>query len=289
MSKAVNGIQVDSITYPPVSNSPPPRKLLSHLPLFRYTTATIILVTIDSLLSISLWIAGGNSQYLEESIEDFSLYKSTFDLAVMAAIRGVLLIGCLYYLEHYTLTAVSTKVEQTQITSQRLAWACHAVLLMLPLASLIYAVVKLVLILVKSMESFKHDLHIAYRILCVVGVTTPLLELVLGLLSFHFMWKLVHVLKVRRLLQEEQGNTDKKKSKANFGRLMKLAFPVSGSVVHVHVDTYISPLLNISPHIACTYTFLMYHLCMSPPSTLYPSCTFNFLFPLNGIFLIMQI
>ena len=221
----LTSVQTSDASFTSTINSSVTSKLLPYLPILRFTTLTIVLVAIDSLLSISLWIAGGNSAYLEDSVEDFSLYHSTFDLAVIAAIRGIVLICCLYYLEHYTMMAVSSKLQQTQLTSRRLAWLCHVIILILPFITMIYAIVKLLLIFIESTNSFS-ELHIAYKILCVLGVVTPGMELVFGLMSFYFMWRLVHVLRLRLVLQNE--NEDKPKEKgADIKRLMILAIPVS--------------------------------------------------------------
>lgn len=196
-------------------------KRLSHLPFLRYTTLVYLLVAIDSLLSISLWITGGNSKYLESNVETFSIYKSTFDLTCLAAVRGPLLISCIYYLEYYTLAAVSTKFRSRQLTSRRLAHICRAVFLFVGVISLIYSLVKGVLILLKGSEA---DLHITYKILCVVGVVSPALEIILGLCSFYFMRRLIRVSRLRLILNENESVPTKKN--VDLKRLIKLARPV---------------------------------------------------------------
>lgn len=203
------------------------RRFLSHLPLIRYTTLSTVFIAIDSLLSISLWLAGGTTSYLEKSVEHFSLYKSTFDLACIAAIRGVVLIICLYYLEHYSLFGVSTKYEGKQFVSQRLAKLCQIVFLLVSILSLIYAIIKGVLLLVYGSDIL-NELHVTYKVLCVVGVVSPALEIVLGLSSFYFMWRLLHVHKLRLILNEPE--TTKPHKKADLKRIAKLAIPVSVSL-----------------------------------------------------------
>ncbi len=222
----LGSVQANDVSITSTVSSPHTKKLLPYLPILRFTTLTIVLVAIDSLLSISLWIAGGNTSYLEDSVEDFSLYNSTFDLAVIAAVRGLVMICCLYYMEHYTLVTVSSNIQQTQLTSRRLAWLCHGIILAIPLATMAYAIVKLSLILAKSYATFT-ALHITYKILCIVGVVTPGIELLLGLLSFYFMWRLVHILRLRLVLQNEAETATTSKKKADIRRLMILAIPVS--------------------------------------------------------------
>lgn len=203
------------------------RRIMSHLPLIRYTTLSTVFIAIDSLLSIFLWLAGGNSAYLEKNVEHFSLYKSTFDLACIAAIRGVVLIICLYYLEHYSLVGVSTKYETKQNVSQRLAKVCQTVFLLVSIVSLIYAIIKGVLLIVHGTDVL-NELHVAYKVLCVVGVVSPALEIILGLSSFYFMWRLLHVHKLRLILNESE--TTKQRKKADLKRIAKLAIPVSVSL-----------------------------------------------------------
>ena len=227
MSQRLVSLQAGDTSLSASTSMTPPSKLLSHLPLLRYTTATIALVAIDSLISISLWIAGGTSAYLENSVEYFSIYRSTFDLAVVAAVRGIVLVCCLYYLEHYSLLTVSSKAEQTQLSSRRLAWLCHGIALVLPLSTMIYAIIKLCLIALQW-KQVGNQLHITYKILCVLGVVSPGVELALGIGSFYFMWRLTHVLRIRLILQEEDGsNGAEPKKKADIKRLMVLAIPVS--------------------------------------------------------------
>ena len=199
---------------------------MSHLPLIRYTTLATVFIAIDSLVSIFLWLAGGNTAYLEKGVEHFSLYKSTFDLACIAAIRGLVLIICLYYLEHYSLVGVSTKYEGKQFGSQRLAKVCQTVFLLVSILSLIYAIIKGALLLVHGTDVL-NELHVTYKVLCVVGVVSPALEIILGLSSFYFMWRLLHVHKLRLILNETE---TKPRKKADLKRIAKLAIPVSVSL-----------------------------------------------------------
>ena len=235
MSVPLKSVQATDASYTStISSSAPRRRLLSHLPILRYTTLSIIIVALDSLLSISLWIVGGNSQYLENSVEHFSLYRSTFDLAVIAALRGLVLIGCLYYVEYYTLASVSTDSEPARIVNRRLAWFCHGIIIIVSFATMVYAATKLTLVLL-SMDLFR-ALHITYKVLFVVGVASPALELILGGLSFYFMWRLVNVQRLRLILQNGNGSSDAAtdpSKKADIKRLVVLAIPVSTLILSV--------------------------------------------------------
>ena len=227
-------------------------KQLSSLPVVRFTTLATLLVALDSLVTIGLWLAGGSSQYLEESVEDFSFITSTFDLVCLAVVRGVLFIACLYYLEHHTLVAASSKLEKKSLSSRKLANFCHAFLLILSLISFAYAVVKGSFILA-NLSEVTNQLHITYKILCVVAVAVPLLEVAVSISSIYFMWRLTHVLKLRltalNLNEVEGTDGEQKKSKANLRRIALLAVPVSTHTqYHIHYLWCVSRLLLLSSH-----------------------------------------
>jgi hypothetical protein len=198
---------------------------MSNLPFLRYTTFATILIAIDSLLSISLWLAGGDSLYLEESVETFSIYTSTFDLACISAGRCVILIVCVYYIEYYTLAAFSTKYEEKQFASRRLSRLCQIAYFLLTLATLIYAIVKGVLIMVVGGQAVYSKLHITYKILCIVAVVNPLIEFVVGVSGVYFMWRLIHVQRLRLILNEPENESQQPRKKADLWRLVKLAKP----------------------------------------------------------------
>ena len=110
-------------------------------------------------------------------------------------------------------------------SSQRLAGLCQGFFIFLSLVSLVYSLTKGTLILLKDSET---SLHITYKILCVVGVVSPTLEILIGLTSFYFMRRLIHVSRLRLILDENENESgEPKKKKADLKRLVKLARPVS--------------------------------------------------------------
>lgn len=244
-----------------IQTKPSLRKQLSNLPLIRFTTLATVLIALDSLVTIGLWLAGGNSQYLEESVEDFSFLTSTFDLVCLAVVRGVLFIACLYYLEHYTLVAASSKLEKKALSSRKLANFCHAFLLILSLVSFAYAVVKGSFILA-HLSDVTSQLHITYKILCVVAVVVPLLEVAISISSIYFMWRLTHVLKLRMTaltLNEVEGTDgEQKKSKANLRRIALLAVPVSTHTLYLLLMYHtFSALFTLLSWVVHSYYFVL--------------------------------
>lgn len=205
----------------------PEVKYVSHLPLARFTSVVTVVVALDSLLSISLWLAGGDNAYLETSVEGFSITKSTFDLACLAAIRGVLLLCFLYLLEHYTLASVSGQPGSQQVSSRRQAVLCHVALLTLALGSFVYGVVKGGIIIREIVRDQWTGVHITYKIVLVSGVAFPALETILGICMFCYAKRLKRRYRLRLLLTDEATKERKEKKSPSIRRLASLAKPVS--------------------------------------------------------------
>ena len=214
-----------SVQRMPAWRGTPSKAVTGLLPLVRFTTISTVLIAVDSLVCIGLWLAGGSSQYLEDNVEEFSIYKSTFDLACISASRAVVSIGCLYYLEHYSLLAQSTSRDSVRASSNRLSNVCSFVFLATSLSTLCYAAVKVGLIASKW-QTIKDDLHITYKILCVVGVVTALINMGVWCVSVWYMRRLSMLLKLKYILEEE--GRERPRPKANLKRLAMLAIPVSG-------------------------------------------------------------
>lgn len=215
-----------------MAESPQPRRRMSHLPLLRFTSIATLLVALDSLACVALWVAGGDTTYLEDSVEDFSFTHSTFDLACIAAVRGVVLIACFYYLEHHSLMQVSVTSERRQKSSRMLSILCQFVILLVSFISLIYAVVKGGLILHQIVNKSWNvsskpelDMSITYKILCIVAIVFPALEIVFGVSSWCFLRHMIRIRQLRLIINQQEGE-DKPKKKADLKRLTLLAKPV---------------------------------------------------------------
>ena len=216
----------------------PVLRKLSHLPLLRFTSVATLFVALDSLLCVALWLAGGDSAYTEESVTDFSFTHSTFDLACLAVGRGVVLVACLYYLEHYTLLAVSVNSEERQKSNRTLAVVCRGGILLLSAASFAYAIVKGGLVIYQIVNGTWNtdadpeiNMHITYKILCVVAVVFPAVEFGLGVASWWFLRRMMRIHRLRMILSGEGNAEDssKPRRKADLRRLAVLAKPVGGS------------------------------------------------------------
>ena len=204
---------------------PTEEKYISHLPLARFTSVVTAVVALDSLISIALWLSGGDNAYLEASVEDFSITKSTFDVACLAAVRGVLLLSFVYLLEYYTLASVSGPPGRQQVSSRRTAVLCHAALLSLAAGSFVYSLVKGGIIVREITTDRWTGVHVTYKVLLICSVIFPALETMLGLAMIGYAKRLKRRYRLRALISDE-GTDEVKVKKPSIARLALLAKPV---------------------------------------------------------------
>lgn len=210
------------------------RQKLSHLPLLRFTSVVIVLVALDCLVCISLWIAGGDSLYMEDSVKDFSFTHSTFDLACISAVRCIVLVGCFYYLEHFSLFKVSIGEHDKQRVGHRAVIFCQVGLFLVTLASFAYSTVKGAFILKSILDGTWNDvekelyMHMTYKVLCIVSIVFPAIEIVFAAVSSCCLRRMIHVKRLRLLVNlDEDENQKPVKKKADIKRIFLLAKPVS--------------------------------------------------------------
>jgi len=211
------------------------------LPWIRFTTLACFFVIFDTLSCVSLWIAGGTSQrYLERSVEDFSLITSTFDLACLAAVRGVVLTALFFFLERVVLKDASTNAIRANRGKTTNRVLLQVLIILTTFACLCYAAIKGGLI-IHGWSKARH-MHPTYKALCIAATVFPLVELLIGVGSFYFMRKL-YTLRVILIVNETEDLEDervteeeKKKSAfraANLKRLLLMAQPVSCNTVYM--------------------------------------------------------
>lgn len=213
-----------------------------HVPLLRFLSVSMLLVAVDSLVCIALWLAGGDSLYLEDSVEEFSFTHSTFDLVVIAAVRGVILVGSFYLLDRSSNLMTSVKNDDRKSRTDRFVLMCQlstGILLIFSGVSLVYAVVKGGFIIHNIVQgtwndvSIEIEMHITYKILCITAVAFPLLEFGLGLVCLWFVRKFIYVQKLRLLvnLEGDEGDVSRPapRKKVDIRRIILTAKPVSTS------------------------------------------------------------
>ena len=242
----------------------------NSLPWIRFTTVATIVVAIDSITCVALWIAGGNSKYLEDSVEDFSLVKSTFDLASLAAVRGVILIASLYLLERAVIRDVSSST--TAKTARRTGRnyrgnyniVLHVFILVTAFACICYAAVKGGFV-IHEWSRGRH-MHVTYKVLCIAAMVFPLVELLLGAASFYYMRKLrtQQVMLIINEMEEQEDNvaaTEKKKSfrAANLKRLLLMAKPVSSCLCIMYLMLFGGNISEYGCQSNCTLALIFQH------------------------------
>lgn len=203
------------------------RRKLAHLPLLRFTSVFTLLIALDSLICLSLWIAGGDSLYLEDNVKDFSFTQSTFDLACIAAVRGVIIIASMYCLEHFCLKKTSIGRSEKQLNSNRLSIFFQAAILVTAGLSLAYSVVKGSLLIKRICNHEVVKMHITYKILCVLSVAFSIVELLFGIISSWCLQRMIRAKGLRLLVNLDLDDEKPLKKKADLKRIMLLAKPVS--------------------------------------------------------------
>lgn len=189
------------------------------LPTRRFTTMIQAVLLFDLVSSVTLWLCGGNNNYLEDNVKHFTIRDSVFDLAAVAFVKCSLLFFVYPWLERLSMKQIDHPYDK-QLASRKCS--CHLLAIFLSVGSFAYGITKGVLIYEARSEK-QHQLHPTYYALVISSVVFSLLESVFSLSSFVAMRRL----KVLRILHTPNDAESKKKPKANLGRLMTLAKPVS--------------------------------------------------------------
>lgn len=207
------------------------------LPTQRFTTVVQVLLLLDLVSSITLWLCGGDNDYLEDNVKHFKIRDSVFDLAAIAFVKGSILFFVYPWLEHLSMKQIDQPYDN-RLASRKCF--CHSLAIFLSVGSLAYSITKGVLIYEVRSEK-EHKLHPTYYALVISSVVFSLLESVFSLSSFVAMRRL----KVLRILHTpNDAESSKKKPKVNLGRLMTLAKPVSSCFLHLLYNLTIFNDLN---------------------------------------------
>ncbi|PIK50618.1 putative ABC transporter B family member 1 [Apostichopus japonicus] len=199
------------------------------LPFFRFCNFLRLLVFLDGCLSAALWIAGGHTKYMEDSVIDWTITGSVFELACLGLIRMVILFHLFTKLEDHSLALLQHPYDRS-ITSKKKTGLLITVVL--SILSLIYSAVKGGLVLSCLNGSFcamlKADsyepMHVTYNALVISSVVFSLLELLAAVTNPIFL-KRLQVMRIQHELKEdeEEGEGKEKKKKADLRRLFTLA------------------------------------------------------------------
>lgn len=203
------------------------------LPTLRYVSLVLALIFIDGIVSVVLWLVGGNSDYFVDNITHFHLKESVFDLALVSAAKVILHSPLISYLESVTLSQIQDPFNRSLNTMKHIL---HIVHILFSLAVLGYSTTKGGLIL----NAYLHEadyvvMHPTYNALVISTVAFTLVELGLFIYSYRAMRRL-KVIRILHLYNDDGQEVDKDgnpvKKKVDIIRLISLAKPVSTESKH---------------------------------------------------------
>ena len=223
------------------SDAPIPRGLRRYLVALPILILLfLVLVGVDSLSGAVLWIAAGDMRYLEENVVGFVFQDSVFDLAVLAVARGLLLAASLIFLEQWVLRKLPSLMASGS-SRPKLVTVSLALVLIAAVVSFGYGIAKGAFV-IKYWPETSWKMHIAYKVMCIVSVVLPLVEVVLGGLCWWLLGRIERVLHLQALLindaaspAEQQTEMKRRFGTAELRRLLAMAQPVSWYTVRVCV------------------------------------------------------
>ncbi|XP_064639027.1 uncharacterized protein LOC135494716 isoform X1 [Lineus longissimus] len=191
-------------------------KTYHTLPLVRYTTGLRCLALLDLVTVVVLWLAGGESSYLKESILRYNFLTSVFDVAAISTIKTIAIFIILEKLETISMVLLEQPFCFEKANKK---FAYHIFLLLLCLVPFMFFVIKGAFVLHNYLNSAV-TMHLQYNISLVSAVTFAALELLLAMGSHHFM-KRLQLLRIRHVVSYE-GPQSRQKKTANFIRFVLL-------------------------------------------------------------------
>ncbi|XP_033747567.1 ABC transporter B family member 25-like [Pecten maximus] len=202
------------------------------LPKFRYVNIFGFFLLVDAIVSVILWLTGGDSHYFIHNITHFTMTSSVFDLALLSAVKLVILIGIvLPSLENssYQLIEIDNTTHR-QLKAKKIR--LHVCLIILTIGLLSYTTTKGALVLHAYKDTDNYTvMHATYNTLVIFAFVCSLLEVLFALSSFTMMRRLKTVRILHRFNDdgEEIGKDGEPlKRSVTFSRLAALAKPELG-------------------------------------------------------------
>ena len=180
------------------------------------------------MLIFIYFFAGGNTDYFVDNITDFHMRHSVFDLAIMAAVKVILIVTILPALEN---TSFKQLEDPYSSELQNRATTLHILLILSSVVFVAYSATKGGLILYAVLqESHYVRMHVEYNALAISAFCFSILQFVMTLFSFRSMrqLKVIRILhRFNDLGQEIDKDGNPVKKSVNLKRLASLAKPVS--------------------------------------------------------------
>jgi hypothetical protein len=175
-----------------------------------------------------LILSGGHSKYFVDNIIDFHFKESVFDLALLAALKTVVIVTVLPILENKSYEQIDSPYKNGLHTQ---CMILHSVLKLTFLGSLAFSVVKGGLILNSILNDKQYErMHATYNALVISSVCFSILQSLLSLFSGNAMRRL-KIMRILHRFNDKGQEVDKEgkpiKKKVDIKRLVMLAKPVS--------------------------------------------------------------
>lgn len=199
-----------------------------YQPMCRLLNLIRLLFFADLATSTALWLAGGSSEYLEDNVTKFKMDQSVFDLALIRFLLAVSFIFLYSELENLTIYETRNGAEEDPSNgSKTRKTLCIFATFFFSLGSLVYSCVKFYFMYTEH-KSHPKLIHSTYYILAFSSLAFSSVEF---LVFFVNVWVLRRMsVKYSKMSDDEMSNASgngKEKKKADLGRLLSLAKPVS--------------------------------------------------------------
>ncbi|XP_060564267.1 uncharacterized protein LOC132723544 [Ruditapes philippinarum] len=202
------------------------RRRMYTLPTLRFLHVAIVILLIDGIVSVTLWLTGGDSDYFIDSIKNFKIKHSVFDLALLAFVKVIIHSLALSILESVTLKLIDFPLKGSLHTTSKLLHFLHIVL---SFGSLVYTAVKGGFVLNEILHEETYErMHSTYNVLLICAVAFSLIEFGAFLYGVKAMKNLesiriCHIYDENGIEIDKEGNPVKKK--VNIRRVFALAKP----------------------------------------------------------------
>ena len=195
-----------------------------HQPFCRYLTLVRLIFFADLVTSSALWLAGGDSQYLEDNVTKFQMNQSVFDLALIHILVSVSFIALYTELETLSIQAATRDDVNGKLKQRKLLFTILTFIF--TIGNLAYSITKCALIHLEHNKN-QSNIHSTYYSLAIASVVFSGVEFVLFFMSILVFKKIsVRYARMHEDKMASDGKRDDKK-KADLGRLFSLAKPVS--------------------------------------------------------------
>lgn len=196
-----------------------------HQPFCRFLNIVRAVFFADLVTSSALWLAGGDSKYLEDNVTKFSINQSVFDLALIRFLLAISFVLMYSEIECLTIQAASKEGSSDKCRRKKLVYTI--LICIFSIASLAYSIVKCAFIIE---EDKKHPkvIHATYHALAISSVAFSAVEFIAFFINVYVMRRAgMHFARIAENGDDPSESGKSTKQSANIGRLLSLAKPVS--------------------------------------------------------------